>query len=229
VDFLLLRDARLGRAVQNLGGIGNVTYLPPGRGAEEVLAFDTGPGNMVIDGVVRRLTDGGQLCDRDGAMAAEGQIDHELVSDLLEAPFYADPPPKSTGREQFGARFVGEFLKEGHRRGLGPNDLVATATALTVESLALAYERFLWPAGPVDEIILSGGGTLNATLVLWIHECFTDCRVVRSDEFGLPVSAKEAMCFAVLADESIEGRPNNLPSATGAKRPVVLGKIVLSD
>ena len=229
VDFLLLRDANLGRAVQNLGGIGNVTYLPPGCRAEEVVAFDTGPGNMVIDGVVRQLTAGRLQYDGDGAMAAEGRIDRGLVSDLLRDPFFADPPPKSTGRERFGARFVRELLEEGRRRGLGPDDLIATATALTVESLALAYERFLRPAGRIDEIILSGGGAHNVTLVRWVRERFTDCRVVLSDELGLPVSAKEAMCFAVLADETIAGRPNNLPSATGARHPVVLGKIVLPD
>ena len=230
VDYLLLRDVGKGRAVQNLGGIGNVTYLPPGCAAEEVVAFDTGPANMVIDGVVQNLTGGRQACDHDGRMAAQGRVDGELVRQMLTMPFFQRPPPKSTGREDFGAGFIDCFLRTGEARGLAPDDLVASASALTVESMALGYERFLKTRGPIDEIILSGGGALNPTLVKWIRERFSDgSRVVLSDDYGLPVPAKEAICFAVLANETIDGRPNNLPSATGAKRPVVLGKVVLPE
>jgi anhydro-N-acetylmuramic acid kinase len=230
VDFLLLRDAKAGRAAQNLGGIGNVTYLPPACSAEQVIAFDTGPGNMVIDGVVQRLTQGQMRYDRDGKLALAGRSDDELVASMLQDPFFRRPPPKSTGRERFGAAFVGNLIAQGRARGLGPEDIVATATALTVESIALAYKMFLSPAGPIDEIILSGGGALNPTLVAWLRRRFgSRSRVASSDQYGIPLAAKEAMCFAVLADETVEGRPNNLPSATGASRPVVLGKIVLPE
>ncbi|MBI2191781.1 MAG: anhydro-N-acetylmuramic acid kinase [Planctomycetes bacterium] len=229
VDYLVLHHGHLGRAVQNLGGIGNVTYLPPGASPEQVVAFDTGPGNMVMDGLAHLLSDGRTSFDRGGAMSARGRADHTLVQEMLGHPYFALTPPKSTGREVFGMAYVHGLVERGRARGLGPDDLMATAAALTVESMALGYERFLKWHGPIHEIILSGGGALNPTLFGLIRDRFPSARVALSDEFGLPVSAKEAIAFAVLADETLEGRPNNLPSATGARRPVVLGKIVLPD
>lgn len=229
VDFLLLSDPARGRAVQNLGGIGNVTYLPPSPTPDQVVAFDTGPGNMVMDGLVNQLTGGHLTYDRDGQIAAKGQVKSELLHRLLENSFFAQPPPKSTGRELFGSAFIQEFLRMGRACSMTHEDLVATATALTVESMALGYDRFVKPLGPIHEIILSGGGAKNPILMGSIRRRFDRALVRVSDEFGIPSAAKEALCFAVLADETLEGRPNNLPSATGARRPVVLGKIVLPD
>ena len=229
VDFLLLRDGQLGRAVQNIGGIANVTYLRPGGSAEEVIAFDTGPGNMVIDGLVHQLTDGKQNFDNDGEWAGRGRVVKEWLDALMDQPYFSQPPPKSTGREMFGAGFVQDLLEEAKSREISDDDLMTTATALTAESIARAYERILQPAGPIDEIILSGGGVGNSTLVRMIHELLPECRLCSSDEFGLPSAAKEAISFAILANETIDCRPNNLPSATGASRAVVLGKVVLPD
>ncbi|HIE53289.1 MAG TPA: anhydro-N-acetylmuramic acid kinase [Armatimonadetes bacterium] len=226
VDWLLFRDPGKSRAVQNIGGIANVTYLPAGGGLEEVLAFDTGPGNMLIDGLVRALTQGQETCDWNGRQAARGRVEPGLLRELLAHPFFAQVPPKSTGREAFGEPMVTQMLAEGRRRGLKADDLIATATALTVETIAQSYERFLLPRGPVEEVILSGGGAANPTLRRMLKARLGPIPVRLSDEFGLPSETKEALVFAVLAWETLRGRPSNVPSATGAKRPVVLGKIV---
>jgi anhydro-N-acetylmuramic acid kinase len=231
VDGLLLAHPTLPRAAQNLGGIGNVTYLPPSSPhprpslppGEGVFAFDTGPGNMLIDDAARRATGGAWEYDQDGTLAAQGHVDQAWLETWLADPYFAAPPPKSTGRERFGAQRGAEIAAEAAQRGLSSPDLLATLTAFTAESIARAYRSFL-PVFP-EEVILSGGGAFNPTLKNMLAERLFPARVLTSAEFGLPPDAKEALAFAILAYETWHQRPSNLPAATGAKRPVILGNI----
>ena len=223
-DCVLFRDHRLCRAVQNIGGIANVTFLPAGGSPTDVVAFDTGPGNMVIDGVMRLLTQGKRHCDRGGVLAAKGRVDETLLKQMLRHPFLRRRPPKSTGREEFGQQYCERFYEEARQRRLSRADVVATATAFTASTIARAYHRLL-PRLP-DEMILSGGGAHNATLVRMLQEALAGVRIRSTDEFGIDVDAREAVAFAVLAWATVKGIPNNVPSATGADGPVVLGKIV---
>ncbi len=219
LDFVLFRDPARNRAVHNLGGIGNVTWIPAGGTPEQVVAFDTGPGNMVVDGVVELLT--GQPYDRGGAMAASGRPSETLLSELLDHPYFRQQPPKSTGREVFGTSYAEGVVARGRQLGLSDADIVATATQLTVRTVADAY-RF---CGPVDEVILSGGGVHNVTLVRWLQEAMHPIPVRTSDAYGVDPDFKEAVAFAVLAAVTAWGLPGNLPAATGARRPVLLGNI----
>jgi anhydro-N-acetylmuramic acid kinase len=243
---VLYRDERLCRTVQNIGGIANLTFLPTGSsvgravhsdsGAKmkgmvctahptnDVLAFDTGPGNMVIDGMMRLVTKGQWQYDRGGAMAARGTVHEGLLKEMLRHPFFRRRPPKSTGREQFGQQYCEWLYGQARREGLMPEDMVATATAFTAGTIAQAYRRFL-PQLP-DEMILCGGGAHNATLVRMLQQRLTGVRIRSTDEFGISVDAKEAVSFAILAYATIQGVANNIPGATGASEPVVLGKIV---
>lgn len=223
VDWLLLRHPRRVRAVQNIGGIANVTYLPPGDDAAGVLAFDTGPGNMLIDDAASRATAGALTFDRDGLLAARGRVEEVLLAELLAHPYLAHLPPKTTGREQFGAAFGGEVWARAMARGLSGEDVVATLTAFTAASIADAYRRFL-PQMP-DEVILGGGGTSNPALVAMLREHLSPAMVTTHEAVGLSSDAKEAVAFALLAYETIHGRPGNLPRCTGAARRAVLGKI----
>ncbi|HON91665.1 MAG TPA: anhydro-N-acetylmuramic acid kinase [Sedimentisphaerales bacterium] len=237
-DYVLFSDKKLCRTVQNIGGIANVTYLPVcenhgdcshscscGHDAHpEVLAFDTGPGNMVIDGLVRRMTKGRRHYDRGGAMAAKGMVHEGLLKEMLRHPFLRRKPPKSTGREQFGQHYCEWLHGQARKRKLSPEDMIATATAFTASTIAAAYRKFL-PAMP-DEMILCGGGSHNATLVSMLQSQLPDVRIRTTDEFGISVDAKEAVSFAILAYATIQGIANNLPSVTGADEPVILGKIV---
>jgi anhydro-N-acetylmuramic acid kinase len=243
LDYLLFGDPQVGRIVQNIGGIANLTAIPPGADASDVVAFDTGPGNMVIDAVTERLF--GKPFDRGGKIAASGRVLGPVLERLLRRPFFRKRPPKAAGREEFGREFVGEFLRSCH--GARKQDVVATATALTAKSIADAVGRFLLkgiatprrsaanaqPGAAVptfQEMIVSGGGVRNATLVRMLSNELTPLGVqIRfTDEFGLPSEAKEAVAFAVLAYETWHRRPGNVPSATGAKRLAVLGKITFS-
>jgi anhydro-N-acetylmuramic acid kinase len=226
-DYILFSDATLTRAVQNIGGIANVTFLPllnDTQGPGNVMAFDTGPGNMVIDGVMRLTTKAKRAYDRGGAMAGKGTVDESLLREMLRHPFFRRRPPKSTGREQFGQQYCEWLYDRARRKGLMPEDIVATATAFTASTIASAYRRFL-PAMP-DEMILCGGGAHNATLVRMLQSGLEGVRIRSTDEFGIDVDAKEAVSFAILAYATIQGVPNNLPRVTGASEPVVLGKIV---
>jgi anhydro-N-acetylmuramic acid kinase len=239
-DYLWFRDDQVGRIVQNIGGIANLTAIPPGANAEDVVAFDTGPGNMVIDAVTSKLF--GQPFDRDGRIAASGVVIETVISQILRRAFFRAKPPRTAGREEFGREFVGQFLRS--CGGARKPDLVATATALTARSIADAVKRFVAkiPTSPktmnqrstrsarasrFDELIVSGGGAKNRTLVAMLREYLVPMGIcVRfSDEFGLPSDAKEAVAFAVLAYETWHRRASNLPSATGARRGAVLGKI----
>ena len=223
LDYLLYRDRRIGRVVHNIGGIANLSAIAAGATAQDVLAFDTGPGNMVIDAVVTKFFDQGY--DRGGKIAAAGTVLNDVVAALLRIPYFRQKPPKTAGREEFGREFVVRFVKlcgRAHKQ-----DIVATATALTSRSIADSVRRFVLPRGKFGELVVSGGGARNSTLMHMLKEDLgPDGLKVRStDEFGLPAEAKEATAFALLAHETWHRRPSNVPSATGAKRPVVLGKI----
>jgi anhydro-N-acetylmuramic acid kinase len=239
LDYLWFHDARTGRIVQNIGGIANLTAIPAGARPEDVIAFDTGPGNMVIDAVTQELF--GKPFDRDGKIAASASVIEPVLDHILGRPFFQEKPPKTAGREEFGREFVAEFLRL--CRGARQNDVVATATALTAHSVADAVERFVAVKIPASgktgqksgtrnrssfqEIILAGGGARNATLVGMLAEQLVPLgMVVRfSHEYGLPTEAKEAVAFAVLAYETWNRRAANVPSATGAAGAAILGKI----
>lgn len=227
LDYVLYRHPRYGRIVQNLGGIGNLTAIPPRALPEDVIAFDTGPGNMVIDAVTEHLFD--RPYDRSGRIAARGEPIERVLQPLLRHPFLRQKPPKTTGREQFGHEFTREFLCLCQRAD--ENDIVATATALTARSIGSAVRRFVLPLvespARFREFVVSGGGTKNLTLMRMIREELAPLkmRVRTSDEFGLPADAKEAAAFALLAYQTWRRLPSNVPSATGAKRPAILGKI----
>jgi len=227
LDYLLYRHAHFGRIALNIGGIANLTAIPSGATCEEVIAFDTGPGNMVIDAMAERLF--GRACDLNGEIATSGRVNETVLSGLLRRSFFRIKPPKTAGREEFGREFVREYLKEfaATRGESRKRDAVATATALTVRSIAWAIKRFVLAQGEFSEIVASGGGTRNPTLMAWVANEMRalGLKLRTSDEFGIPSEAKEAAAFAVLAFETWHRRPSNMPSATGARRLAVLGKI----
>jgi anhydro-N-acetylmuramic acid kinase len=229
LDYLLFRHPTIGRVVQNIGGIANLTAIPGGADARHVVAFDTGPGNMVIDAVMDKLF--GRAFDRGGKVGASGTVIEPVLQHLLRSKFFRAKPPKTAGREEFGREFVADFLRR--CAGARKQDVVATATALTARSIADAVERFVVrKSGAAShnsfgEMIISGGGARNAALVgmLTEHLAPMGIRLCLTDEFGLPSEAKEAVAFAVLAYETWNRRASNVPSATGARRGAVLGKI----
>jgi anhydro-N-acetylmuramic acid kinase len=224
LDYALYRDPRVGRIAQNIGGIANLTAIPAGARPEEVVAFDTGPGNMVIDAVMQKLF--GRRYDHDGRVAASGRALDEIVISLMKAPFFRQKPPRTAGREEFGREYAAAFLKLSRRANR--HDVVATATALTARSIASALRSFaVRKQGRYREMIVSGGGTKNPTLMAMLRNEIAPLGIALrfSDEFGLPSEAKEAVAFAVLAHETWQRRPSNVPAATGAKRPAILGKI----
>jgi anhydro-N-acetylmuramic acid kinase len=221
LDYLLLRHRGRGRVAVNIGGIANLTAIPPNTSTDRVIAFDSGPGNMVVDQLVSRITSGRQLFDRDGAMAASGQPDPKLLAKLLRDKYFRAKPPKTAGREQYGADFVTKLLDT----ELSSEDLIATATALTAESIATGIRNFVMTEMRVDEVFVSGGGTHNATLMRMLRKAMDPIPVMLTTEMGLDVDAKEAIAFAVMAYETAHSRPSNVPMATGAKKSVVLGKM----
>lgn len=239
LDYLWFCDSQVGRIVQNIGGIANLTAIPPSARPKDVTAFDTGPGNMVIDAVTQELFE--KPFDRDGKIAASGRVLDSVVNRILNRQFFLAKPPKTAGREEFGREFVRDFRRQCN--GLRKQDVVATATFLTARSISDAVEKFILHRSPTSrkrgekwgtplrrrfrEIILSGGGARNSTLLAMLEEQFAPLGItVRlSDEFGLPSEAKEAVAFAVLAYETWKGRPSNVPAATGATRSAILGKV----
>lgn len=230
-DWVLFTHERRPRIIQNLGGIGNLTFLPPGAELAEVIAFDTGPGNMVIDGVVAALSRGRKTYDQNGRWAASGRTSDRLLRECLHHPFIRRALPKTTGREEFGEPFVAWFIIRGRQLHLSRADLVATATEFTAASIARAYRRFLLPQLTARQlnrlqIILGGGGVKNPTLVRMLFERIGVGTLCAHEDFGIHSSAKEPLAFAILAHQTLAGKPGNVPSATGARRPVVLGKIV---
>ena len=233
LDFLFYRDARVGRIAQNriaqnIGGIANLTAIPADASLRQVVAFDTGPGNMVIDAVMEELF--ARRYDRDGKVAASGRVLDGVIAQLLRAHFFRQKPPRTAGREEFGREYVGRFLQLCH--GASKPDVVATATALTARSIADAVRRFVAPRFGSQqrrkhEMIVSGGGAKNPTLMAMLRDEIAPLGIGLhfSDEFGLPAEAKEAVAFALLAHETWHRRSSNVPSATGAKRAAILGKI----
>jgi anhydro-N-acetylmuramic acid kinase len=219
LDYLLYRDRKLGRVALNIGGIANITAIPPNGAAADVVAFDTGPGNMVIDQLIKLFTRGKQTYDDRGAVAGIGHVDRGLLNNLLRRSYFRKKPPKTAGREQYGK----EFVKDLRETGLSFPDLIATATVFTAASIAVGIERFV--RHRVDEVIVSGGGVHNRTLMAYLQSFLQGVTLRTSDEFGVNSDAKEAIAFAILAHETWHRRPSNLPSATGARGPVVLGKV----
>ena len=249
LDYLVYRDAHVGRIVQNLGGIGNLTAIPAGASPEQVVAFDTGPGNMVVDAAMERLY--ARPFDRDGRVAAKGRPLEAILKVVLKHPFLRRKPPKTAGREEFGREFVADFLRRCGRAR--KEDVVATATGLTARSIGEAVKRFVlaagrrqdsrrdrgpqnarfWRSGVGDagatfrDYVVSGGGAKNRTLITMLRAEVEPLGLTlrSSEEFGVPSAAKEAVAFALLAYETWHRRPSNIPSATGARRPAILGKI----
>jgi anhydro-N-acetylmuramic acid kinase len=224
-DYLLYRDARRGRAVLNIGGIANVTIIPKAASPRSVVAFDTGPGNMVIDALVHHFTKGRRSFDAEAEMAARGQLLRALLDALLAEPYFRQAPPKSAGREQYGKAYVEKILAWGRRHHARPEDLVRTATILTALSVAGALNRWVLPRTLIPQLLVSGGGARNPLILAQLSAALAGMEVLRTEDLGLPGDAKEAFIFALLADHTLHRRPSNLPSATGATRPAILGKI----
>jgi len=225
VDWWLFRSDRESRVMLNLGGMANITHLPQSATPDQVVAFDTGPGNAVLDALSRQLSSGARHFDQDGAAAARGTPSEALLSELLADPFFAQPPPRSTGRERFGERYAAQLAELGSGMGLGDDDLLATAVELTSASIAGAIERFLVPLGPIEAVFVSGGGVRNQALMRSLERRLLPARVRSLETLGVAPESKEALAFAFLAHQTLCGLPGNVPGATGAQHPVVLGQI----
>jgi anhydro-N-acetylmuramic acid kinase len=225
VDYLLYADKKLGRVSLNLGGIGNVTVLPAGAKSSQIYAFDTGPGNMVIDALVAHFTHGRKRFDEDGRIARQGAGNRRLLAVMMNDSYLKMPPPKSTGREYYGRAYEERLLKLGKRIGSSPDDLVRAATIFTALSVVDALKRFVGPRTRIDQVIVSGGGAHNPVIMGQLAAALAPVEVLPSSVLGVDVDAKEAYAFAILAYESWHRRSGNLPAATGAKKPAVLGKI----
>jgi anhydro-N-acetylmuramic acid kinase len=217
--YAFLRSDSVDRATLNIGGIANITAIPPGGKSKDVIAFDTGPGNMVIDQLVAIHTGNREKYDKGGQLAGKGSVNQDLLDGLLRRSYYRQRPPKTAGREQYGEAFVRELIAT----GLPMLDLIATSTALTPAAIAFGVQRFV--RHRVDEIVVAGGGVHNRTMMKYLQAFLPDVRLRWSNEFGIDGDAKEAIAFAVLAYETWHRRPSNVPSATGARRSVVLGKV----
>lgn len=230
-DYLLLRHPERNRIVQNIGGIANLTWLPARGSIADVQAWDTGPGNMVIDECVRLLTGGAKNFDDNGQLARQGKANEQWLTQLMQNPYFQREPPKTAGREEFGKSYTSQFVRDGKARGLDAADIVATATAFTAESIAASYRVLSTQqhaganANCTTEVILGGGGAFNDTLRQMLAERIP-YKVSTLEDVGIRSDAKEAMAFAVLAHEAVRGHTTNVPSATGASRHVVMGKLV---
>lgn len=226
VDYLLYRHPRIGRIALNIGGIANLSVIPAKAKPRDVFAFDTGPGNMIIDALASHFSRGRLRFDRHAELARRGHLDGALFGQLLAHPFFRKPPPKSAGREEFGAEYTARLIALARRRRVAPADLIHTATAFTAATIAQACERFaLRRARNIREMIVTGGGARNPLLIAYLAALLPSLKLVPADASGVPADAKEAFAFAVLAYIAFHQRANNLPSATGARRPTVLGKI----
>ena len=228
-EYLLYRRPGETILLQNIGGIGNMTVLPGDEGPEAVYAFDTGPGNMIIDAVVSALTGGEKTYDAGGAMASEGKVDQELLAMLQQDPYYSMPLPKTTGRELFGVQYVEKILDYRREHGLSDADLLATVTDLTAWSIVDAYARYVLPKRQATELVVGGGGSYNATLLGFLRERFAPygVKVRTQEDLGWSSDAKEAVAFAIMADCCVREKPNVLPSVTGARAAAIMGKISL--
>jgi anhydro-N-acetylmuramic acid kinase len=226
VDYLLYRHPRRGRVALNIGGIANVTVIAAEARPESVFAFDTGPGNMVMDALMRHFTHGRKPYDRDARLARRGRLVLELLDALLDDPYFRRPPPKTAGREQYGGTYARRLIAWGRRHKARPADLIRTATVLTALSIVDAFHRWILPRCRVQELIVSGGGAHNPLVMAQLAAALPGISIIPSSRFGVPEDAKEAFAFAILAYETYHGRPANLPGATGASHPAILGKIV---
>jgi anhydro-N-acetylmuramic acid kinase len=224
-DYWLFRSPEESRALLNLGGMANVTHIPRDAPLERVLAFDTGPGNAVLDSLVTEMSGGRDQRDEGGALALAGKPVASLLTPRLEDPFFAQAPPRSTGRESFGDAYARALISEGRAAGATDSDLLATAAELTAASASDAIRRFLVPRGGVDVVVASGGGVRNAALMAALERRLAPIRLETSERLGVDPSGKEALAFAFLAHQTLCGAPGNVPSATGADRAVVLGQI----
>lgn len=225
----LFGDKRRGRVIQNIGGIGNATYLPPNPrvGDQRIIAFDTGPGNGLIDALASQLSDGRARMDRDGRMAARGAVSQSLLAELMRHPYFRRRPPKSTGREEFSPAYLKTVRDRAEQLGVVGDNLIATITSLTVHSIADACRRFITPLGPVDQLIVTGGGAHNPTLIRMLVAAMSDVKVLTAADIALDGDALEAAAFAILGYQMLRGRPGNIPSVTGARHPAILGKLTL--
>lgn len=220
-DWILFTSQEVNRCILNIGGIANVTILPKDANIDDIIAFDTGPGNMVIDEIVRIISNGLLDYDKDGIIASKGKVNEKLLQVALSHPYFSMRYPKTTGREVFGKDFSQDFYNAGKNMGLKDEDIVATATYLTAFSISEAIRPF-----NIHELVIGGGGAYNLSLVKMIRELLPDIKIKTHEDFGIPNQAKEALCFAILANEVIFNSRNNVPSATGACKSVVMGKIL---
>jgi anhydro-N-acetylmuramic acid kinase len=227
--FWLFADATRSRVVQNVGGISNATYIPRRArlGDDNLIAFDTGPGNGMIDALASRMSGGRMRMDRDGRIAARGHVNQPLLEKLMRHPYFRRPPPKSTGREEFGPRLLDRFVADARAMRIVDYDLVATVTALTARSIADACRRFIFPRGRVDQVIVTGGGAQNPTLMRMIAAQLPDGEVLGAKDIGVDAAAVEAVAFAILGYQMLRGRQGNITTVTGARAPAILGKLTL--
>ncbi len=225
-DFILFGKDGIDRAIQNIGGIANVTFLPAGCSINEIIAFDNGPGNMIIDCFVEIITDGRLKYDKDGELASKGKLNQGLLERLCSHPYLSIPPPKSTGREDFGFQFSDDLYEELKRDNVDILDTITTATAFTAKSISDSYRKYIQPSYRISEVVMSGGGVYNPVLFKFLKDYLGDIEIRKVEEFGIPSDAKEALAFAILANETICGNTGNVLSATGARERVVLGKII---
>ncbi len=226
VDYLLYRDAKIGRVALNIGGIANVTVIPANARPQDVFAFDTGPGNMIIDALIERITKGRAAYDRGARIAASGEVIRPLLEKMLRDPYLRQKPPKTAGREQFGSKYAEAVWAWSKKHRARPQDLVRTATIFSAFSIIDALQQFVLPKTAIQELIVAGGGTKNPLIMAQLEAALAGIKIVESSRFGVATEAKEAFAFAILAYETFHSRTNNLPSATGAKHSAVLGKLV---
>ncbi|GAX61901.1 anhydro-N-acetylmuramic acid kinase [Candidatus Scalindua japonica] len=225
-DFILFGRDGIGRVIQNIGGISNVTILYAGGNIEEIIAFDNGPGNMIIDRFAEIITDGRLKYDKNGELASKGRLNQDLLDRLCTHPYLSKPPPKTTGREDFGIQFSDDLFKRLKQDNMDIHNAIATVTAFTAKTISDSYRKFIHPSHKISEIIISGGGVHNPVLLQFLENYLGNVSIKKIDDLGIPSDAKEAVAFAILANETICGNPGNVPSVTGAKESVVLGKII---
>lgn len=230
VDFILFSQDKEYLALQNIGGIANVTVLPPRDRPQDLVAFDTGPGNMIIDEIVKELRDDDEALDEGGRFSALGNVDEKLLAKLMDGPYFKVEPPKSTGRELFGIEFCRQLVENYDPKRM--IDLLSTVVQFTATSIFQAYDQFILPKYPLEKVIVSGGGVHNKTLMSKLRSLFQsrDIDVLTWNDLpnlGFSGDAKEAVAFAVLANETLQGKESGCPAATGAGHSVVQGKITL--